>query len=424
MSPFIKINPYVQNLSVSPTLKINQKMQILRGKGLPISHFGFGQSPFPAPDLLEQALQECATQNAYLPTQGLPQLREAIASWMGRVFQIETSADQIFVGPGSKECLFDLMYLLDGTVMIPQASWVSYKPIATLLNKPHQYLNTTFENGYCLQPDTLEKACQAIDGQKLLILNSPNNPTGQIYGKDLLEALAQVCKRHDVIVISDEIYGLVQFDAKPYSSIQHFYPEKTIVTNGLSKAFSAGGFRLGFACLPESFSEMFGYYNTLISETYSAVASPIQYAATSVFNQYEKIEPYILKCNSIHKWVLETAFNSLLEAGFRVNQPQGGFYLLADLNERRELLKARGIHNGSALCDYILDNYGVGLLPGKEFGLGEEFLGFRLAPVDYDGKEMIRLYPTEKDNSEFGNYFPKVKRGLDQLNNFVHSLNQ
>lgn len=419
-----KINPNIKNLSVSPTLRINQKMQKLQAQGEELTHFGFGQSPFPAPALLEQALQACATQNTYLPTQGLPDLRDSIAQWMGQAFNIETHSQQIFIGPGSKECIFDLLYLLEGTVLIPQGSWVSYKPMTAILGKPHKILSSTFEDKYCLQPDVLDEVCAQTEGQKILILNSPNNPTGQVFSKDLLESLAEVCRKHEVIVISDEIYGLVQFENKPYSSIQHFYPEGTIVTNGLSKAFSAGGFRLGFACLPENFSGMFGSYNTMISETYSAVASPIQYAAVSVFRQFDKIMPYVKKCNQIHQKVLEATYRELTSVGYRANPAQGGFYLLFDLQSFANQLKVKNIHTGAQLCDHLLESYGVGLLPGHEFGFEQEFLGFRLSPVDFEGSDVLPIFSQNMTNSEFVNYLPRVKRGLDQLKNFVHSLNQ
>ncbi len=424
MSIEFDLNPYIQKLSVSPTLRINQKLKDLRAQGKEVSHFGFGQSPFTAPELLEQALKENAGRNTYLPTQGLPELREAISEWMASVFNITTSAQGIFIGPGSKECIFDLLYLLQGTVLIPQGSWVSYKPISTLLNKPIEIIPTTFESRYCLEPEALDQVCERIDGPKILILNNPNNPTGQIFDEATLKALAKICEKRQVIVISDEIYGLVQFTDTSYTSIQHYYPDGTIVTSGLSKAFSAGGYRLGFAALPDSFSKLFPYYNSLISETYSGVASPVQYAALSLFSEYEKVKPYIACCNQIHRWLLRHTHQKLVDIGFRSLKPQGAFYLVADLESYRQPLEGFGITTGQALCDHLLSEYGVALLPGSDFGFEPSFLGFRIAPVDYVGQKVMQVFSTENATNEFGNWFPSVKRGLDQLENFVHSLSQ
>lgn len=424
MSVVPAINTQFKSLSTSPTLRINQTLNQLKSQGKQVAHFGFGQSPFPAPELLEQSLAECVKQNSYLPTQGLLSLREAIASWMKDTFSITCHADQIFVGPGTKECIFDLLFLLEGTVLIPQGSWVSYKPIAKILNKPFEIVPTSKQDRYCLNPETLVKTCQDIQGPKILILNSPNNPTGQVYDNSLLENLAKVCQQENVIVISDEIYGLVQFEDKPYASIQHFYPEGTIVTNGISKAFSAGGYRLGFAVLPENFKSIYPFYNALISETYSAVSSPIQHAALSVFSQYDKIKPYVQCCNHIHQWVLEYTYQRLITAGVEVDKPQGAFYLLGSFEPFRDALKSLHIQDGQGLCDHILNEYGVALLPSRDFGFNEEHLGFRLSPVDYSGQKVLPVFSSQEADSNIGEWFPNIKWGLDQLVNFVHSLNR
>lgn len=419
-----KLQTPVQTLQVSPTLRINQFIKEKRSQGACVAHFGFGQSPFQAPELMVEALKECASFNHYLPTQGLPQLREAIVDWLKHEFSVDAQPSQVFIGPGSKECLFQLLMMLEGEVLIPQGSWVSYQPQAKILNKPVSLLPTYEKDRYCLSAEVLKAHVTQNTHQKLLILNNPNNPTGQIYDPAELKEITKVCRKNNVIVISDEIYNRVLFEPDSFQSIQRFYPEGTVVTNGISKSFSGGGYRLGFALLPKNFESMFCTYNSLISETYSAVSTPIQYAATSLYQHFSKIKPYLDCCNHIHRWVLNYTYEQLSQLGFASTKPQAGFYLLVHLNEHRQALKKMSISTNKELCQHILENYGVAVLPASEFYFSDSFLGFRLSPVDYDGSVVLPVFSSQNAEMKLSEWFPNIKFGLDQLANFIHAVNQ
>ena len=206
------INPHVLNLKASATLAINQRVMRWRTNGEEVYHFGFGQSPFPVPKPIQAALIEHADKNSYLPTRGLPELCEAIAVFYDEQCGCSLSPDQVVVGPGSKELIFQVLYLLQGPLLIPAPSWVSYGPQATLRGKEIVTIETRRKLGYRLQADELDQACRAsVDSQKILIFNNPNNPSGSSHSEQEIKDLAAVCRTHQLIVISDEIYGLVNF---------------------------------------------------------------------------------------------------------------------------------------------------------------------------------------------------------------------
>ena len=245
------INSSTENLKPSATLLINQKIKILRDQGRTIYHFGFGQSPFPVPDKIVEELVKHASYSGYLPTLGLSELRKEIGKFLKNHQSIAAHEDTIFIGPGSKELLYQTILIINGTFLIPKGSWVSYLPQVKLNQKDFSLLETSFENNYKLQAQSLENYCKRSTAKtKILILNSPNNPTGAVYTSNELELLAGICQKHDVIVLSDEIYSQLSFQMPHARSISNFYPEKTIVFGGLSKVFAAGGYRLGYVSVP------------------------------------------------------------------------------------------------------------------------------------------------------------------------------
>ena len=242
-----QINPHIINLKESATLAINQKARKARAKGEDVYHFGFGQSPFPVHKNIQKALCDHASEKDYLPTLGLPALREKISEFYQKEFGYNLDPSCICIGPGSKELIFQALFVLEGSVIIPAPSWVSYGPQVNLRGKHITRILTKFENGYKLCPDELEKTCVSLsEPQKILIIKSPNNPTGAVYSDEEISALVDVCREQNVLVVSDEIYSLIDFSEKRKKGFMHFYPEGTLLTAGLSKSHSAGGYRLGF----------------------------------------------------------------------------------------------------------------------------------------------------------------------------------
>lgn len=414
----VKLRENVFTYKPSATLAINEKVKKLRSKGQTISHFGFGQSPFPMPPQIVEALKNAAENKHYLPGEGLPELRIAISDYYQKQFNYPFSEQEVFIAPGSKESLFHLLYLLEGPLLLPAPSWVSYAPQAGLLEKEVHYLQTSYEQNYHLTPFVLEQALKycAKEEQKVLILNSPNNPTGLTYNQVELDALAKVCAQYNVVVISDEIYGGTEFYKQSLASMVYAYPEKTIVTAGLSKLFSAGGYRLGFSLIPKEMNQLKKALTILISETYSCVAAPVQYAALAAYAHFDEIAPYLAACNLRHRWAGTYLAEQFQAMGLRCHVPQGAFYVMPDFSPLAEPLAQANIKTDADLCTYLLRHHHVACLPGSDFGMKPESLSVRVASVDYNGESALLASNINEA------CFSSLHFGIKQISDFVQAL--
>jgi aspartate aminotransferase len=421
----IKLNKNISQLKPSATLAINQKVKHLRNKGETVFHFGFGQSPFPIHTGIVNALIDNAKQSHYLPTIGLEDLRVQIASFLNKHQHIAANWEHIFIGPGSKELLYQTILILEGTFLIPKGSWVSYLPQIHSKNGKHAILETDLDHNFKLTPEVLENYCKQNSGeQKTLILNSPNNPTGAVYSRKELQSLARVCKAYNIIVMSDEIYSQVNFKDDFSPSISEYYPEKTIVFGGLSKVFSAGGYRLGFMYLPKDLQQFDNVYRSLFSETFSAVAAPIQYAAIEAFKMTPSLEKYIRDCSDILKGVSSYVYSELIKSNIQCTEPQGAFYMMVGFDNFKKQINALGIYTSAHLAEYLLDKYNIALLPGSDFYFKEECLFFRFAFVDFNGRDVLEAKVKEAniDANFIQNYCPNIYGGLQKLKLFVKSF--
>ena len=238
------LNPNLTGLTTSATIAIQQLSRDLSDQGRQIFRLGLGQSPFPVPAPVVEALQENAHQKDYLPVKGLPELRKILTEHHQRVFGIECSTEDIIVGPGSKELMFILQLVYDGEIIIPMPAWVSYLPQARIVGRSVNSIMTTYESGWKITPEQLDAICRLDPTRaRLLILNYPSNPTGQTYSRDELEALSEVCRKYKLLVLSDEIYAKTTYDSS-HESLVTIYPEGTIFSGGLSKWCGAGGLAL------------------------------------------------------------------------------------------------------------------------------------------------------------------------------------
>ncbi|MCB0367158.1 MAG: aminotransferase class I/II-fold pyridoxal phosphate-dependent enzyme [Bdellovibrionaceae bacterium] len=422
----ILLNKQIRSLRESSTLAINQRVKDLRSQGQTVFHFGFGQSPFPVPAQIVKSLRDAADNKDYLPTLGLLPLRQAFCDHYQRTYRVTFNPDHVLIGPGSKELLFQALMCLEGPLILPAPSWVSYGPQAHICHKPVRVLATTLENSYKITDVDLEKACQemADHRQKILILNSPSNPTGCTYSSAELSNLAPVLRKHRVLVIADEIYSLTAYDGQPAPSLAQCYPEGTIVSSGLSKGFSAGGYRLGVMAIPEALSELLPVLTALVSETYSCVSSPIQYAAVAAYQADPEINHYLRTCSQIHKVCGEYLYARFLEMGLRCPPPTGAFYLFPDFESYRQQLKEIGVTTSEQLCGLLLNEVKVALLPGSDFYMPETYLAVRVATVDYKGEELLRAAQqgASLDHKFVEQYATNLKNGCDRIQNFLQSL--
>ena len=406
------IKDIVKNLEVSSTLRINEISKELESKGKEIFKFGFGQSPFKIPEDVIDELKNNAYQNKYLPMQGLPELREVVANYISSKKNYNYKAENILIGPGTKELMFLLQILFDGEVLLPTPSWVSYEPQAILGRNKVHWIETRRENNWFPTSNDIEKIILKNEKKNyLLLLNSPNNPSGQIC--ENLDEISKIIKKYNILVLSDEIYSELYF-TKNYKSISNYCPENTIISTGLSKWCGAGGWRLGYFIIPNELIRLKNSLKILASETFSSVSAPIQYAAIAAHkNDHTN---YINKSRKILKLVGEYVYNNLKSNKILINKPQGGFYLMPEFLDMK-------YKNSQEMCSSLLTDTGVVLLPGLDFGFSKDKLIARLSFTDFNGKEFMNNLPEKNklDDSLVDKFAPKIVEGTKRLKAWVES---
>jgi aspartate aminotransferase len=403
----------------SETLLINQLSQLRSDNNQSVYKFGFGQSPFPVPSKITKALSDASHRKEYMSVQGHKPLRDAIVSFHNNLENKSWSSEQVIVGAGSKILLFCIMAAFQkAEVLLPAPSWVSYEPQGKLAGHKVTWLTTMFENKWHLTPQQLSTFCEAREDKKtplILVFNYPSNPTGQTYSKGELEDLANVMRKHHVIVIADEIYSLLNYDSN-YSTLDDYYPEGCIVSSGLSKWCGAGGWRLGFNHIPKQLGDKF--FQAVIgvaSETYSCAPSPIQVAATEAYNDQELAISFLQKQTVLLKEISHYCCDLLKISNVKVHHAQGGFYLFPQFDFYTKKLIAKTINTSEQLTAAIMDETGVALLPGTAFGMKPTSLTVRLAFVDFDGSQILdeQIQPAQ---------FDKVKEGIKKLCTWLENL--
>ncbi|HKJ94689.1 MAG TPA: aminotransferase class I/II-fold pyridoxal phosphate-dependent enzyme [Gammaproteobacteria bacterium] len=389
-SPHVHLNLNVRGLGPSATLAINEHSAELQRQGREVFRLGLGQSPFPVPEFVAQALRENAHQKDYLPVKGLPALREAVTDFYRRTEGLDYKPENILVGPGTKELMFIVQLVYYGDLVIPTPSWVSYAPQAHILGRQIRWLPTEPGTGMGVQAHELETLCQQDpERPRLLILNYPGNPTGVAYDEAQLREIAEVARRYRVLVLSDEIYSGTRFDGR-HVSIARFYPEGTIISNGLSKWCGAGGWRLGAFAFPSHLSWLLDGMAAVASETFTSTSAPIQHASVSAFLGGPELDDYLDRSRRVLAGLADFFQRTLNEAGAKVVPAQGGFYLFPSFEPVREKLLARGIRNSDQMCRQLLDDTGVAILPGYNFGRPMGEFSARLAFVDFEGAAALR----------------------------------
>jgi aspartate aminotransferase len=373
-------------VSVSATLAANEELERRRLRGEPVLPLAFGESGLPVHPRLTAALAEAAGRGAYGPVAGTLRLRAAAAGYWSRR-SLPTTPDAVVTGPGSKALLFAAMLALRTGVAVPQPSWVSYAAQATLCGvTPHFVPTVAGEGGVC-DPDALEAAVRSRRHSECpigaVLVTLPDNPTGRLASPDAIRALCAAAERNGLLIISDEIYrDLVHDPSLPFLSPAQVAPERTVVTTSLSKSFSAGGWRIGVARMPDGpcgvalRSKLLG----IASEIWSAAPGPMQAAAAVALDEPAELVAYVNASRALHAAVCHEAARRCAAAGLEVAPPQAAFYLYPDFAPWRDLLRTRfGIQTGTDLAALLLDRYGAGTLPASAFGESPSCLRLRLA---------------------------------------------
>ena len=409
-----KVKKKILKLKESSTLVINEKSKSLISKGKKVYQFGFGQSPFPVPEKIVEALKKNAHRKEYLPIQGLPELRENISQYLFKRTGNEYPKENILITPGSKEAMLLIHLAFNGEIIIPAPGWVSYEPQAEIGSNKVHWLETSRSNNWFPTGKELEKKIRSIGKKKnlILILNSPNNPSGTTC--DNLEELARVAKKNKIMVMSDEIYTDLTF-SNNYNSISRFYPELTFITGGLSKWCGAGGWRLGFLAVPKKLTEFLKSLKSLASESYSTVNTPTQYASVEAYaNEYSN---YKLKIRAILKAIGNYVYHNLKSNKILIAPPQGAFYLMPEFINKK-------YKTSSKLCEAILNDTGVAMLPGSDFGFSPKKMITRLSYTDFDGTEFFENVTdcSMIDDEMIKKYAPNVVEGVNKLSNWAKNL--
>ena len=429
------VDQQVEDIEMPENLKLNTFLKEFHSNcphsecSFGLYGFAFGQSPFPVPLLMQEALMKNANQGAYAPVPGIPELRNAISKYNKHYFGMDITPERIYVGPGTKELIFNLLEILHGTVILPTPAWLGYLPQIRFLKKNYHMLPAKSNNKF--SPGDLRKlALRLQDRQKILILNNPHNPTGLLYDKFELEEIAYVCRDQNIAIISDEIYAQTTYDFSKFISMGKIYPEGTFVTNGLSKSHAAGGYRLGYVIFPQHAVDLKRQFKKILATEYTAVSTPIQHAAVAGFEISKEMDIYFDTTRKIHHIMGEYTYNALSAIeGIKLTKPDATFYLLADFNAFSTELRKANITTSQKLSEsLIVHPYHTAILGGDSLVLERTDFSARIAYVDYNGTRVLQNYlnnepKTSSERMEFvKNNAPKMVAGIEMIGRFFKNL--
>ena len=359
----------INAMEASATLAMAAKTRELKAQGKDIIGLSLGEPDFNIPDFIKEAAVEAIHQNysKYTPVDGYLELREAICEKLLRDNHLHYKPSQIVVSTGAKQCLANVALAMinpGDEVVFPAPYWVSYKEIAKMAGGIPVEVPTTIENDFKITPAQLEKAI--TPKTKMVWFNSPNNPSGSVYSKEELEALAVVLRKYpNIFILSDEIYEYINFTGN-YTSmaeIDGLY-DRTITVNGLSKAFAMTGWRIGYLAAPEWIAKACNKVQGQITSGTNAIAqraSIVALRAPKSKIQY-MIDEFLKRRNLVLQLLGEIK-------GLKLNVPEGAFYVFPDVSSFfGKTLRGRSINNASDFSLYLLEEAGVATVTGEAFG--------------------------------------------------------
>lgn len=366
----LHLNERVAAMQPSATLAMSAKAGELRRAGHPVIALSAGEPDFPTPQPIAeagiQAIRDGFTN--YTANPGMPALREAISAKFERENGLAYAPDEILCSNGAKQSVALAVHVLTGPgdeVLIPAPYWVSYPEMARFAGAEPVTLPTSAESGYRLSPDQLDKAI--TPQTRLVILCSPSNPTGAVYPRDELEALAGVLRtREHVFVLSDEIYEHVTFDAEhvPFATLPGM-KDRTVTVNGFSKAFAMTGWRLGYLAAPKAITKAAAKVQSQFTSAPSSISQKAGVAALEM--GLEPVREMVAAFRERRDFLLERL--GALD-GVRCPKPGGAFYLFPDVSAYlgTEAPGGEAIETSDDLCFYLLEEHHVALVPGGAFG--------------------------------------------------------
>ena len=369
-----QLSDCLKRLSPSATLAMSQKSNEMKANGIDVINMSVGEPDFNTPDHIKEAAKKAVDDNfsRYSPVPGYVDLRKAIVEKLKNENQLEYGVTEISVSNGAKQCVCNAVLALVNPgeeVIIPAPYWVSYPEMVEIAGGKSVYIATDLSTNFKITPEQLENAI--TEKTRMLILCSPSNPTGSVYSKDELEALAQVIKKHEnLYVVSDEIYEHISYIGN-HESIAQFpgMRERTIIINGVSKAYAMTGWRIGFLAAPEWIAKG---CNKLQGQYTSGPCSVSQKAAEAAYTGSQQ-------CVEDMRLVFERRRNLIVKLakdipGLEVNVPEGAFYLFPKCSSffGKEYGKYK-ISNSTDLAMFLLEEGHVATVSGDAFGAPDYF---------------------------------------------------
>lgn len=369
----LELSQRVQAIKESPTLAITARAGKLKAEGKDIIGLAAGEPDFDTPDHIKDAAKKAIDRGftKYTPVAGIPGLKKAIVAKFKQQNGFDYTEKEVIVGVGGKQCIFNLALAVlnpGDEVIVPAPYWVSYADIALVAGAKPIIIECGIEQGFKLLPAQLEAAITA--NTKLFMINSPSNPTGSVYTLQELQALGEVLKKHpQVLVATDDMYEHVNLTGDTFYNILNATPElksRCVVLNGVSKAYSMTGWRIGYAAGP---AYIIKAMEILQSQSTSNPTSISQVAAQAALEgPQDCIKPMVEAFIKRHEFVVKR-FNEI--PGLQCIKAGGAFYAFPDARGAiANLFKAGNISEATdmALSEYILDKVGVAVVPGSAFG--------------------------------------------------------
>jgi len=381
----------IASIEESLTLAISSKAKAMKAKGVDVIDFGVGEPDFDTPQHIKQAGIDAINQGftKYTPAAGTPELRQAIAEKLNRDNGLDFPAAQIIVSCGAKHSLFNIILAMcqeGDEVIIPAPYWVSYPEMVKAAGARNVFLPTDESTEFKLTPQQLDSAI--TPDSKLLILNSPSNPTGSVYTPDELQAIAELILDTDMYVLSDEIYEKLVYDGTVHKSIASLSPEikeRTIVVNGFSKSYAMTGWRLGYAAGPK---EIITAVTRLQSHSTSNPCSIAQKAGVAALKGDQAcIRAMVAEFDARRKRILES-LNAM--PGITCVEPKGAFYALPNVSSWfGKEIRGRKITNSMDFATVCLEEARIAIVPGSGFG-DDRFVRFSYATSIENIEEGLR----------------------------------
>ncbi len=359
------------NISPSITLSITAKANELKKQGVDVVSFGAGEPDFNTPEnIINAAIKAMKDgKTKYTPAGGILELKETICKKFKKDNNLDYKPSQITISTGAKQCLANaFMAILNpgDEVLIPIPYWVSYPELVKLADGVPVFVETKKENNYKYTVEDLEKA--VTDKTKAILINSPNNPTGTIYHEDELLKIADFAKKHNLLIVSDEIYEKLIYDGEKHVSIASLNEDafnRTLVINGVSKTYAMTGWRLGYIAASEEITKIM---TSIQSHMTSNVNTITQYATIEALNgPVEELKNMVSEFENRRNFMVDKLSKI---SGVSIIKPSGAFYIMVDISDYfNTVFKGQKIENSLDFAKVLLDEEKVAVIPGAGFGL-------------------------------------------------------